>query len=123
MTTVTLNDGTPSEQVLSKAAQTFETKDSEGRTLVIKKPGILAQFNIVEVAGDAAKNDVWMNMVLPVIYLSELAGEAVIPPKNRLQLNGLLQRLDEHGLNALGKAVQEHFGNSDPEKGKAAIKK
>ena len=122
MTTVTLNE-TPTQQVISKAAHEAKVTDSHGRVIKLKKPGILAQFRIVEVAGDSASNRVYMNMVLPLIYVTELAGEPVTQPANKLQLEALIQRLDEHGVDAVMSGVREHFGEQDPENDKAEIKK
>lgn len=124
MTTVTIHgDDSPTEQVIAKAQKNATIEDSQGRKIVLKKPGVLAQYRIIEVAGDAAKNEVWMRMVLPLIFVTEIAGNAVAQPTNRIQLDGLIQLLDEHGIEAVMNGVMEHFGASDPEKDKAEIKK
>ena len=122
MTTVTLNE-TPTHQVIAKAVAEATVTDSRGRVIKLKKPGILAQFRIVEVTGDSASNRVYMNMVLPLIYVTELAGEPVTQPANKLQLEALIQRLDEYGVDAVMTGVREHFGQQDPEKDKAEVKK
>lgn len=123
MVTVTLNDETPTQQIIAKTAKTFTIRDSDGRAIVLKKPGVIAQFRIVEVAGESARNEIYMRMILPLIYVVELAGEPVTQPTTKMQLEGLMQRLDEHGVNAVMKGVQEHFGEIDPEADKAAVKK
>lgn len=123
MTTVTLHGDSPTAQIIKKAAQTHAIKDSEGREIVLRKPGVIAQFRIVEVAGDSAKNEVYMRMILPLIYVVEIAGETVVQPANKMQLEGLMQLLDEHGVNAVMEGVAEHYGQIDPEADKAAIKK
>ena len=122
MTTVTINE-TPAQQVIAKATAEVSVKDVHARVIKLKKPGILAQFRIVEVAGDSASNRVYMNMVLPLIYVTELGGEPVTQPANKLQLEALIQRLDEYGVDAVMTGVREHFGQQEPEKDKAEIKK
>jgi hypothetical protein len=117
-------DATPTEQLLAKAAMTVSKKDSTGRVIVLKKPGVLAQYRIVEVCGDSASNAAYMNMILPLIFVAELGGQPRTQPANKLQLEALIQELDEHGIDAVMAAVEEHWGKqSDPEAEKAAIKK
>lgn len=122
MTKVTVHE-TPSEQVTAKASQTASIKDSKGRVIVLQKPGILAQYRIVEVAGDSAKNEIYMRMILPLIYVTEIGGDPITQPANKMQLEALIQRLDEHGVEAIMTGVAEHFGATDPEADKAAVKK
>lgn len=123
MVTLTMND-TPTEQILSKVAQTFTVKDTLGRTFVLKKPGILAQYRIVEVAGDSASNEVYMRMVLPLIFVVEFDGEPITQPVNKLQLEALIERLGYEGTDAVLSGVVANFGKApDPEADKAAVKK
>jgi hypothetical protein len=122
MTKVTVHE-TPSQQVLAKAAEEFEATDSTGRVFKLKKPGFLAQFRIVELVGESAKNDVFMNMIQPLIFIVGINGEPVFMPTNRLQLDGLITRVDEHGFTAISKEIIARYGNKDPEAEKAALKK
>ncbi len=114
---------TPTEQVLAEAASTVSIRDAQGRVIVLKKPGILAQYRIIEVAGESSKNEVYMRMVLPLIYVTELDGIPISQPANKLQLESLIQRLDESGVEAVMKGVGENFGSVDPEGDKSAVKK
>lgn len=114
----------PSAQLIAEATKSATVHDADGRAIVLKKPGILAQFRIVEAAGpESAKNEVYMRMILPLIYVSELGGEPVTSPVNKIQLEGLMQRLGEAGVNAVMDGVFANFGQSDPEADKAKIKK
>lgn len=122
MVTVTLNE-TPTDQVLAKSMETASVTDKRGRVIVLKKPGVLAQYRIIEVAGDSAKNEVYMSMVLPLIFVTEVDGDPILQPANKLQLEALISRLDEHGIEAVMAGVREHFGQPDPDADKAAIKK
>lgn len=114
MAKVTLNE-TPSAQLVKKATAEVVVVDVRGRSITLKKPGVLAQFRLVEILGDAAKNEVYMGMVLPLIFIAAIDGELVPQPVNKLQVEGLIQRLDEDGINAVMAGVQEHFGRVDPE--------
>lgn len=121
MTTVTLQE-TPSAQLVAKAAATTECIDAAGRTITLKKPGVLAQFRLIEALGDTAKNEVYTSMVLPLIFVSAIDGDPVVPPTRKGEVEALIQRLDEDGIAAVVKAVQEHYGKSNPEADKATLK-
>jgi hypothetical protein len=114
---------TPSQQIIAKAAATVTVTDSAGREIVLKKPGVLAQFGLIEALGDLAKNEVYTSMCLPLIYVSSVAGDEVLPLTTHGKIKALIQQLDEHGIAAVVEGVSLHFGQQDPEKDKAAAKK
>lgn len=116
---------TPSQQAIAKAALEFEVKDARGRRITLKKPPVLAQYRLIEVAGaETAKNEVYMGMVLPLIFVVAIDDDPVLQPKTKLELEFLIQRLDEDGIAAVMEGCKTHFGASaDPEVDKAAIKK
>ncbi len=84
--------------------------DTRGRVITLKKPGALAQYRIVEVAGDSAANGTYMAMVLPLIFVTAIDAEAVYQPTSKMQLEALIQRLDEDGIAAVMKGVSADFG-------------
>lgn len=117
---VTLN---PSDQVIQKAVAEVEVIDKRARIIKLKKPGVLAQYRLIEVLGDSAKNEVYMGMVLPLIFVCSIDGDPVYSPAKKSEVEALIQRLDEDGIAAVMEGVQEHFGKSDPEKDAADLKK
>jgi hypothetical protein len=115
---------TPAEQVIAAAIASASVRDERGRLIVLKRPGILAQFRIVEVAGESAKNEVYMRMILPLIFVTEIDGDPILQPANKIQLEALITRLDDPGIDAVMKGVKENWGQrDDPEGDKLAIKK
>ncbi|PUA19580.1 hypothetical protein [Glaciimonas sp. PCH181] len=121
MTKITLKE-TPTQEVLAKANEESTVIDALGRTIKIKKPGVLAQYRLIEALGDSAKNQTYMGMVLPLIYVTAIDDLAVNQPKTKLQVEALIQQLDESGIEAVMNHVQEKYGNSDPEKDKEELK-
>lgn len=121
MVKVTVN--TPSEQVVAKAAAEVSVTDDRGRVIKLRKPGVVAQFRLVEILGDTAKNEVYMSMVLPIIFVTAIDDDTVSQPSGKREVEALIQRLDEDGLAAVGRGVMEHFGKQDPEADRAAVKK
>jgi hypothetical protein len=113
----------PSEEAIEKAAAEVTVTDARGRVFTLRKPGVLAQFRLVEALGDTAKNQTYMGMVLPVIFVAAIDGEPVMTPSSKLQVEALIQRLDEDGLSVIGAAVASNFGNSDPDADRATLKK
>lgn len=114
---------TPSQAVVAKAMESFIEVDSAGRKLTIRKPGVLAQFRLIEALGPAtAANETYVNMVLPLIYLAAINDEQIPTPTSKLQVEALIQRLDTHGLAALLRCMQKEFGVQDPDADKAAVK-
>lgn len=123
MTSVKIHhDKKPSDEVIAKAQSEFEITDETGRRIKLKKPGVLAQYRLVEALGDTAKNEIYTAMVLPLIYVSEIEGEPVFPLSSKREIEALITRLDESGINAVNTAVIEHFGKNDPEADRAALK-
>ena len=121
MATVTINE-TPSKEAIAKTQLEFSVIDSTGRTIKLKKPSVLAQYRLIEVLADSAKNEVYMAMVLPLIYITSIDDEAVYQPISKREVEALIQKLDEEGIQAVMEGVQEHFGTQDAEKDKAALK-
>ncbi|MFN3886140.1 MAG: hypothetical protein ACK4MG_04205 [Aquabacterium sp.] len=120
--TVTLNQ-TPSAQLIAHAAQEGEVTDGLGRAIKLRKPGVLAQFRLIEAVGDSAKNEVYMAMVMPLLFVASIDGEEVEPIVRKSELEALINRLGDEGVTAVVSKVAETFGARDPEADKAALKK
>ena len=112
---------TPSADLVNNARALVTVTDAKGRAIVLRKPGVLAQYRLVETLGASASNEVYMSMVLPLIYIESIDGDVVSTAK-RLQIDALIQRLDEEGIKAVMEGVQANFGAPDPEADKAALK-
>lgn len=115
---------TSSERIIKKANQVYEIEDENGRVIELKKPGALAQFRLIEMVGsDTAQNQVYMAMVLPLLFVNKIDGVSVfLSTKNELE--ALIQRLEDEGIEAVVKNVPKYFGKKeDASEGKERIKK
>lgn len=122
--TVNAQRSAPSVEIVQEAMHEFSISDALGRTIVLCKPGILAQYRLVEAVGnDAAKNEVYMGMIMPILYVASIDGNPVAQPSNKAQVEALLQRLDEAGIVAVANGVKVHYGKPNPEADKEALKK
>lgn len=116
---VTIN---PSAEVVAKALAEVVVTDANGRSIKLKKPGVLAQYRLVEALGDTAKNEMYRAMVMPLLYVAEINGEAVFPLTSKSQIEALIQQLDEAGIEAVSEGALANFGRSTPEADQAALK-
>lgn len=115
MTSLKINNGedsqTPSQELTSNIAQEHVVTDSTGRRITLKKPGLLAQYRLVQIlGGETASNQVYMNMVLPITFVVAIDGAPVPTPMRFAEIEALIQRLDEHGLQACVDGLQQHWG-------------
>jgi hypothetical protein len=125
MTTLTVDQSaqTPSAHAVAKAATTFVVVDAAGRKITLKKPDVLVQYDLIEALEETAKNEVYIAMVLPLLYITQIDGEHELPLTNKLRIRAMIQRLGEDGINTVMRGVQEHFGGASVDGDKAAIKK
>ena len=127
MTRLTVNKTaeaiTPSEQLIAKAAESKTICDANGRNITLRKPGMLAQFRLVEMLGESAKNQVYLGMVTPLLYVVAVDGDEIRPPAKKSELEALIQRLEEAGVEAVHTEVMAQAeASASPEATKAAIK-
>lgn len=108
----------PSEQVIKAATTHVVVNDGRGRAITLKKPGPLAQYRLIEVLGDSAKNEVYTGMVLPLIFVAAIDEDQISQPTTKRELEALIQTLDEEGIEAVMQGVQENFGKGTPEENK-----
>jgi len=118
---VKLND-VPSDDVVAKQNQSFVVTDAKGRAITLKKPGVLSQFRLIEALGDTAKNSVYTSMVLPIIFVTDIDGDPIPQPQSKREIEALIQRLDDEGIEAVSNGVMANFGASSPEADKDALK-
>lgn len=118
---VTLNP-TPSAELVAKAQTEQTVTDALGRVIKLRKPGVLAQYRIVDAMGASASNQAYMAMVLPLLFVSAINADPVPPLGTKREVEALIQRLDDEGVAAVMAGVQEHFGAQDPEADQASLK-
>lgn len=127
MTKLTVNKPTaapvasPSAQAIASATAEVSIQDAKGRKILLRRPGVLAQFRLVEALGPTASNRVYVNMCLPLIYVAAIDDDDRIPMTTKREIEALIQRLDEEGIAAVSVAVEKHYGEQTPEEDKAKL--
>lgn len=118
-----LSQNTPSVEIIKAAVSEIECIDSTGRVIKLRKPGVLAQYRLVEALGETASNETYMGMALPLIYVAAIDGDMISPLSSKVNVEALISRLDEPGIEAVMMAVRDNFGGSNPEADKESLKK
>ena len=114
-------DDAPSTKLVNAAKSEVTITDPKGRRIVLKSPGVLGQFRLIEMLGQTASNQVYVNMVLPLIYVASVDSDPAAFNTKR-ELEALIQRLEEDGISAVMEAVNTHFRKADPDADKEAVK-
>lgn len=94
--------------------------DRRGRTLVVQRPELLMEFQFAEAAGaEAAANQTWMGMAMPLIYLVRIDEQPAPRLLNKLVIDGLIRELGREGYSALMLGINQIVKNdADQEQGK-----
>lgn len=113
---------TPSAQLIAKADAARTITLPDGRTVTLKKPGVLSQFRLVRMLGDAAKNQVYVSMVTPFTHITAIDGKPFTQPNTEREIDALILRLGDDGVEAVMTSVIESYGDANPAADKAELK-
>jgi hypothetical protein len=103
----------PASDEIIAAANTIETIAVGQMTIGLKRPGILSQYRIVEVVGESAKNEVYMGMINPILWVHEVNGEHQPAPSTKRELEALIQLLGEEGVVAIADHITLHLPSKE----------
>lgn len=113
MTKLTINDApadTPSAQIIKAANKTATATDTQGRVLTIRRMTALAKMRLFALAGpELSKNEQWVGLAALASSVTHLNGDMVTTNSVR-EIEFLVDRLDDDGLNAVGEAYTKAFG-------------
>lgn len=110
---VTVNPQAPAAP--TAAPTQFELSDATGRTIVVKKPGVLSQYRLVEALGHAAANQVYMAMTMPLLFVSSIDGDPITQPRTKAEVEALIQRLGDEGVTTLMTEIPKLFTSETQE--------
>ena len=114
-------DNKPSNEM--KQAE-FLSVDSLGRKLVLKRPSVLAETRFPLILGDEkSSNKMYYTIVMPLLFLVEFDGEKIAPFTSFSDVEYLLQKLGNEGLEELTLTCLEHFSEMPRPEVAARIKK
>ncbi|QEL14788.1 hypothetical protein [Limnoglobus roseus] len=97
---------TPSESIIKAANKATVVKDALGRTIGVKKMLLLDRMRMFEVIGpENSVNQAYAGFAALAYSVTSIDGDPVARPSNKIQLESLLQRLGDEGIDA----VADHF--------------
>jgi hypothetical protein len=115
---------TPSEQATQNANETVEIFDANGRSIKLRKPGMLAQYRLVGRVGNQEDSETYLNMCMPLLFVYSIDGDDSIHFASHREMEGVISRLGDAGVKAVMLGVQEHFSETiSPDARKDEIKK
>lgn len=102
---------TPSQTMVKGAAQTGEKVDSRGRCIIVRRLTSLDRMRLFAAAGpELSKNENWIGLAALAASCVGIDGEQVPKPASRMQIEALVDRLDDDGMEAIAAVYQETFG-------------
>ena len=104
---------TPSQSVVNAANQLVYVTDSRGRKLGLRQLPFLEEFRIIETLGpELSKNETYMKMVNPLLFLAEIDGELQPIPRTKLAIDALIQTAGREGYLAVWEGILKHFSGN-----------
>lgn len=72
--------------------------DTNGRTLVVRKPNLLDMYRLMRMLGQASSNQAQLQIAMTVSCIVSIDGETVRAPSNEREIEALCTRIDFAGL-------------------------
>ncbi len=104
---------TPSEKVVASAAQSVEVVDSLGRRILVKRPLLSDQLDVMVVVGpEASKNDMYMAMMNVLLHVQSIDDDPVLPLTSKKAIDEMVNKLGNEGVEAVTTAISENFAKT-----------
>lgn len=97
---------TPSASVLGLANEQLSTTDKTGREIVVRRLNALDKLRLLKAAGPVlSDNQAWLGVAMLAASVVEIGGVPVPIPATEHQIEGLVGRLGDLGLDAVAAAL------------------
>ena len=97
---------TPSARMVAAAHATTETSDALGRRLTLRRLTALDKLRLFKAAGpQLAQNPPWLGTALLAASVTAIDDIPVPPPVSEGQIESIVQRLGDEGINAVSAAL------------------
>ena len=98
----------PATRVVAEAAAERAVQDAEGRVLMVRRPGALDRLRLFKAVGPVLSgNDRYVGYAMLAYCVQAIDGVPVPAAANEAQLEGLVARLGDAGLQAVGEALAD----------------
>lgn len=106
---------------IKKVIKTEIVTDELGRKISIRKPPMLTQYRVIEMLG--TNSEMYASMCMPLAYITGIDDDNTVGFTTKREMEALIQRLGDEGVQAVMAGVGEHFPSRTPEETKAELKK
>ena len=97
---------TPSARLIAAAQAAPEVTDAQGRRLALRRLGALDKLRLFKAAGaQLAQNQPWLGMALLAASVAAIDDIPVPPPTSEAQIEALISKLGDDGINAVATAL------------------
>ncbi len=102
----------PSARLVAEAEQKVVIRDGRGRELVLRRLNALEKLRLFKAAGPKlAENEPWLGMAALACSVAAIDGVPVPLPAGEGQIESLVERLGDDGLEAVARALEVEGGS------------
>jgi hypothetical protein len=99
---------TPSQAIIQSSNQPFEARDKNGRKLLVRRLTALDTLRLFKAAGPVlSQNESWLAMAGLAFSILEIDGIPVPTPVNEPQIESIIERLGEVGLQTVADTIKD----------------
>ena len=107
---------TPSEAVLATAGAAPVVTDAEGRRIALRRLSALDKLRLFKAAGPVlAQNQPWLGMAVLACSVTAIDDVPVPAPSTEQQIEAMVARLGDTGINAIAVALDAEPAADSPE--------
>lgn len=109
---------TPTATVLESANERLSVSDQAGRAIIARRLNALDKLRLLKAAGPMlSENQAWLGVAMLAASVVEIDGIPVPMPTSEKQIEALVARLGDPGLDAVATAISDHDSPSGQSSG------
>ncbi len=95
----------PAARLVREAAATFDATTTDGRRIALRRMNVLDRLRLFKAVGaELAGNDAYLGIAYLACAVSSIDGVPVPSPANEAQIEALVGRLGDDGIEAIAQA-------------------
>ena len=103
---------TPTARIVAEARAPLEVVDADGHRIEFRRPGALDRLRLFKALGPGlSANDRYIGYAMLAFCVTAIDGVPPPQPANEMQLEGLVNRLGNAGLEAVGEGMAAAAAN------------
>lgn len=112
---------TPTQQILAGAVDQVTVADSKGRKITTRKLSPIRRTRLFKIIGpDNSRNLPLLGYYSMAVSVTQIGDDSVVFPSKESEIEALLERLGDDGINAVAKGWKDADWADDAEEGDAA---